>query len=115
MYLNQGFAQKKLVLTNITGYKIASSICRKKYEDGGVCILLQDHYESIDSSNITAVSIEYVVEVCAKELPNDKILLVSLYWNGRQKKDFDKQIKVILNHINNKYSKLNIISGEISI
>lgn len=84
-----------------------------KNEGGGACILLQDHYESINSTDITDLPIEHVVEVCATELP-DKILLISMYWNGRDNV-FDKQEKVIINHINNTYSKHNRILGDINV
>lgn len=93
------------------GYKIASSYCRKHRGGGGVCILLHDSIESIDRTDITDLSIEYVIEVCAIELPKHNILLLSVYWNRNEEDIFYSQLKLILNYVNCKYSKLNIVLG----
>lgn len=56
------------------------------------------------------MSIEYVLELCATELPNN-LLIISMYWNGREEEVLYQQLNKILKYIMTKYSKLNIIIG----
>lgn len=102
---------QKLAMIQLSNYKLAASFCRKFRTGGGVCIFLQDNLEYIEKEEIAKMSIEYVMEVCAVELPKENILLLTIYWNRREEELFYKQIKLILKHINDKYSKYNIIIG----
>lgn len=95
----------------IAGYKIASSYSRSTRTGGGVCILLQEYIEYKEISAITDMSMEYILEVCACELPKENLLLITLYWNRREEDISFKQLKQILTYINNKYSTRNIIIG----
>lgn len=102
---------EKQELIKFSGYKIASSYCRSTRTGGGVCILLQEHIDCINRSDITDKSIEYVLELCATELPKENLLIIAMYWNRREEEVFYQQLKLILNYLNNKCSKLNIIIG----
>lgn len=105
------FTQDKLDLIQFSGYKFAASYCRSTRTGGGVCILIQDHIDCIHRTDITNMSIEYVIEVCATELIKENLLIISMYWNKREEDTFYQQLKLILKYINLKYSKLNIIIG----
>lgn len=99
-------------MIQFSGYKIATSYCRKSRGGGSVCILVQDHIEFIERNDITNMSIEYVIELCAIELPKENILLLTIYWNKKEEDIFITQLEKNLNYINkNKYSKLDIIIG----
>lgn len=101
----------KLDLISITGYKIASSYCRVNYAGGSVCILLPENTEFIERKDFEKFSVEYVIELCAVELYNENILLISVYWNGREKDIFNRQLKLLLTHINNNYRHCNVVLG----
>lgn len=57
------------------------------------------------------MSIEYVIEVCAVELQIENLLLIIIYWNRREEAKFYKQLKQILDYLNKKDSRLNIVIG----
>lgn len=57
------------------------------------------------------MSIEYVIEVCAVELVKEKIILLTLYYNGKKEDLFYEKLEIILNYINNKFSKYKVIIG----
>lgn len=104
-------SQNKLSLINFNGYKIAASYCRENRGGGGVCILIEEQKNCIERCDITNLSLEYILEVCATEIPNENILLVAMYWNRREEVTFYSQLNHILTHITKKYSKYNIILG----
>lgn len=104
-------SSEKIEMIQITNYKIAASFCRDSKMGGGVCILLQDHIEHIEEKDIANMSIEYVLETCAAVLPKENILLITIYWNRREEDLFYKQLEKILNYINKKYSKYEIVIG----
>lgn len=70
------FSHEKLDLIQFNGYKFASSYCRRIKPGGGVCILLQNHLDYTQRNDITDMSIEYVLELCATELPNNLLIIV---------------------------------------
>lgn len=104
-------SRDKLSIIDFTGYRIAASYCRSNRGGGGVCILLEEHKEYIEKSDITAMSLEYILEVCAIEISNEGLLLVTMYWNRREENLFYNQLNQILAYINNKYTKLNVVIG----
>lgn len=104
-------SQDKLDLINFPDFKIASSFCRKERIGGGVCIILKKEIESIDRPDITNMSMEYILEICAAELPKENILLINIYWNRREEELFFSQLEKILNYVNKKYHKNNVILG----
>lgn len=95
----------------ISGYKKATSYSRTHRTGGGVCILLQEHLTYKEVNALKDMTIEYVLEVCACELIEENILLITMYWNSREEDVFYNQLKLILNYINNKYSKFKVIIG----
>lgn len=103
--------QEKLDLIHFSGYKFASSFCRTTRTGGGVCILLQEHIECINRNDISEMSKEYIIEICATELLKENLLIVTMYWNRREEEIFYQHLKEILKYINNKYYKLNVIIG----
>lgn len=104
-------SKDKLDLLNYSGYNLAASYCRTNYEGGGVCILLQDDLEYVERQDIMDLSVEYVIEVCAVEITRLNILLLAIYWNGRETEIFYNQLKLILNLMTNKYKKFKILIG----
>lgn len=107
--------KEKLSMIQFSGYNVAASYCRSTRGGGGVCILLQDHFEYIVRNDITNMSIDYVIELWAIELPKENILLLTIYWNRREEVTFYSQLNIILNNINTKYSKHNVVIGDLSI
>jgi hypothetical protein len=101
----------KLSLIQLSGYKVSAAFCREARTGGGVCILLQDHIEYTPREDITKFSIEYVLEMCAIELTEQKTILITMYWNRREEDLFYNTLKQTLDYINIKYSGYNIILG----
>lgn len=104
-------SQGKKELININRYILAASYCRPNYEGGGVCILLREDLEFIERKDIMDKSVEYIIEVCAIELPKLKTILITLYWNNRQPDIFYRQLTLILELLLKKYNKNKIIFG----
>lgn len=102
---------EKLNMINLTNYKIAASYCRNLRTGGGVCILLKNHIEYIERKEISEMSIEYVLEICAIELVKEDILLLNLYFNGKKEDQFYEQLGNILNYVTKKFTKYKIILG----
>lgn len=102
---------EKRDLLHVNGYLIASSYCRKKHVGGGVCILLQDNIQFIERKDIVDITVEYVIEICAVEIPKQNLLLITLYWNEKETDTFYNQLSKLLNLLANKYSKYNVIIG----
>lgn len=101
----------KLSNLHFSGYKIAASYCRRTRGGGGVCILLQNHFEYKEICDISNMSVEYCIELCAIELPNENVLIVTIYWNRREEEVFTRKLKELMYYINNKYLKYNVILG----
>lgn len=70
----------KLELLSINNYHIASFFCRETQEGGGVCILIKNSIEYCKREDITLLSVESNIELCAIELSNINLLLINLYW-----------------------------------
>lgn len=104
-------SSEKLELIHLTNYQVAASYCRTSRTGGGVCILLKNNMEYLELKEISHMSIEYVVEICAVELINYNIILLTLYYNGKKEDLFYEKIKTILDYINKKFSKHKIILG----
>lgn len=104
-------SHEKMKIINFDGYKFAASFCRQARTGGGVAILLQNHVEFIEKTDISDMSIEYVLEICATELPQENVILIVMYWNRREEDLFYKQLSNILQYINTKYHKYKIIIG----
>lgn len=103
-------------MIDFSGYKVAESFCRENRGGGGVCILLEEHKDNIERNDITEMSLEYILEVCAIEIPNENLLLVTMYWNRREENIFYNQLNQILAYINNNNAKLNtVIRGDFNI
>lgn len=101
----------KLALIKCNKYKVSASYCRKNRAGGGVAILTRDHLESVEKTDISSMSIEYILEVCATELPHSNIILIVMYWNRREEEKFYEQLNKILKYLSNKYCKYKIIIG----
>lgn len=103
--------EAKIELLKFSGYKFATSFSRQNRVGGGVCILLQDHIEYAELTEITNMSIEYVVEMCAVKLTNENLIIVSLYWNSREEDVFYDRLNKMLNFVNNKFPRFNVVIG----
>lgn len=103
--------EAKLELLQISGYRIASHFTRKNRVGGGVCILLQDDVEYEDVTSITDTSIEYNLELCAVKLTRQNVLLICAYWNGDDRDRFNSQLNILLNLLQKKYPKTDIVIG----
>lgn len=104
-------SQNKLNMIHFNGYKIAASYCRRNRGGGGVCILLDENKEHIERKEISEMSIEYIIEVCATELPKENLLIITIYWNRREEEIFYHQLTKILTHVNKKFCKSKLIIG----
>lgn len=97
--------EEKKDLINFSNYHIATSYCRTKHAGGGVCIVAHNNVEYKVKKEIKNMSIEYVVEMCAIDISEFNLLLITVYWNGRETDIFYSQITLLLNHLIKKYSK----------
>ncbi|KAI5632658.1 reverse transcriptase (RNA-dependent DNA polymerase) domain-containing protein [Phthorimaea operculella] len=104
-------SQDKLDLIHFENYKLASAFCRTNYACGGIAILLENHLNCVEKNDINLFTIEYVIEICAIEIPEENLLIITVYWNGLNEDCFDKQLKLLMCHLNNKYKKHKIIIG----
>lgn len=95
---------EKSSLINCTGYNLAASYWRPNSRGGGVCILLQNEFEYLEKQDITNLSVEHVIELCAIIISRFNVLLIVLYWNGKKAEVFYRQLTKLLNLINNKYN-----------
>lgn len=70
----------------LRGYNVASAFYRNNHEAGGVCILLKDNIDYKECSEIDSLSIEFIFEICAIEIPIFNLILIVIYWpeNNRQ-------------------------------
>ncbi|KOB64609.1 putative 5-formyltetrahydrofolate cyclo-ligase-like protein [Operophtera brumata] len=66
----------KIDLLSIEGYNTASLFCRSSYEGGGVTILLKEGIEYIECEDINAISVEYLIEICAIDIINLNTILI---------------------------------------
>ncbi|KAL4713321.1 hypothetical protein ACJJTC_012393 [Scirpophaga incertulas] len=95
---------EKLDTLNISRFQIASSYSRANRKGGGVCILLREDIEYKEEYAITEMSVEYIIEACACELPKEKILLIAIYWNRKEEAIIAGQLYTY--NPNNKLNKL---------
>lgn len=93
------------------GYNLVASFHRENHRGGGVCIILKDNIEYIEVKNIMNMSIEYIIEMCAVEILNYDILLIVIYWNGKETDIFYRQLKLTIEYIMKKYKNKKIIMG----
>lgn len=101
----------KIDLLHFDGYNIVSSFCRLNREGGSVCILLKNDIESVERNDIVDISVEYVVEMCAVDIPKFNLLLITLYWNDTEVDIFYERLKMLLELLIRKDSRKNIIIG----
>ncbi|XP_063395759.1 uncharacterized protein LOC134680582 [Cydia fagiglandana] len=104
-------SQAKANLISFKNHHLAASFFRAKHNGGGVSILLRDDVDYVERKEISDMSVEYVIEVCAIELLKFDIILILLYWNGRETDTFYNQLKIILEHLQNKCTNKKIIIG----
>lgn len=88
-------SEDKSDLLHVNGYQIASSYCRKSHTGGGVCILLQDNVQFIERKDIVDLTVEYVIEIGAIIIPKQNVLLITLYWNGKQTDIFEVKTSLV--------------------
>ena len=103
--------KEKLPLFQVDGYAISASYCRRSRRGGGVLILTKGNIETLEVTDITDMSIDYVLELCAVEIKYLNLLIITMYWNGREEDKFYQQLKIIMNYVNNKYTKYRIVVG----
>lgn len=111
-------AKGKIDLLQINGYFIASSFCRQNHEGGCVCILLKEHTEYKEREDIVKLSIEFVIELCAIEIPSLNILIITVYWpdNSREIDLFHEHLEKLLQLITSKdKTKSIIIGGDLNV
>lgn len=104
-------SEEKMSLINLNNYHIVSAYCRKKRCGGGVCIILKDGIEYIERTDIMDMTIEFLVELCAIELYKQNMILITLYWNGKQVDSFFNQLDIIMIHLKTKYANKKVIIG----
>lgn len=102
-------SEEKMSLINLNSYHIVSAYCRKKRCGGGVCIILKDGIEYIERTDIMDMTIEFLVELCAIELYKQNMILITLYWNGKQVDSFFNQLDIIMIHLKTKYANKKVI------
>lgn len=94
-------------------FVLASSFCRSNREGGGVCIMLRENIEFKERREIADMSVEYIFETCAVEIPNLNILLIVLYWPEKDRKTelFFESLTKVLQFITTKDKRKTIIIG----
>lgn len=105
------FTEVKCNLVHFNDYKISTFFCRKSRQGGGVCIINHKSCPFEEINEIKEMSIEYVIEVCAINVVNDNLIILTTYWNGRETDVFYKQLELILVFITTRYKKSKIIIG----
>ena len=95
------------------GYRLVSCYCRTKHEGGGVCVLLQNEILYKERNDITNLSIELVIEICAIEIPKLNLLIIVLYWpvKNRESVLFYDSLSKLLQLLSKKDNRKNIIIG----
>jgi hypothetical protein len=78
--------QKELV--TIDNYDFAASFNRSQRQGGGVAMLLQQNIEFTERKDISILSIEFIFECCAVEIPKENILLINIYRPDRDVETF---------------------------
>ncbi|KAI5651603.1 endonuclease-reverse transcriptase domain-containing protein [Phthorimaea operculella] len=107
MYKNQIDAMQ------VEGYKLASWFCRTNFTRGGSCIYLKEGIEYIEKKEFVELSVEYIIEISAIEIPQINLVLVCLYWpDSKRKPDtFFKTLSQLLNILKTKYAQKKVILG----
>lgn len=72
--------ERKQDLLKLENFNCGTSYCRRKREGGGVCILVKEGIEYKERIDITDIATEYVLELCALEIPGLDLLVTVLYW-----------------------------------
>lgn len=100
-------------LLALEGYTLASQFSRRNYEGGGVCVFVKDKINFIELEDVKKLSVEYIIELCAIELPSLSVILIVLYWPDKKREEtvVKTQLQKLLNLITTKYAKKNIIIG----
>jgi exonuclease III len=101
----------------IVNYSLAAQFCRKS-RDGGSCILVRNIHKYKSLPDIADLSIPNIIECCAIELTDHKIIIITIYRvprndNQRMRIFFHKLIN-ILNKLCYTNKKV-IISGDFNI
>lgn len=95
----------------LSGYSIASSFCRKEHDGGGVCIIVKDNLDFIPRYDLINMSVEFIIEISAIEIPKLNLIIVNLYRADRHLNVFYEQITKLLNLIIRKNMSKNVIVG----
>jgi hypothetical protein len=99
--------QTKAELTHFENYHIAAAFHRETRNEGGVSILLlRDNVKYTENREIMAMSVEYVLETCAIELPDLDLLSIVLHWNNRDIDIFYAHLRLILDTCKQKKKKI---------
>lgn len=103
----------RIELLQMDNFVLASSFCRSNREGGGVCIMLRENIEFKERREIANMSVEYIFETCAVEIPNLNILLIVLYWPEKDRKTelFFESLTKVLQFITTKDKRKTIIIG----
>lgn len=83
----------------IPGYELASFYGRKNSIRGGAAIFVINDLEFKELSIVKELSLEMVCEAAAIELPNEKIIVISLYRPYNTDVNYFKNFLVCLNNI----------------
>lgn len=102
---------EKIPLLNCNGYNLAAWYCRRDYAGGGTCILLKKELDFEERSDINNLTIEYTIEISAITIPKLNLILIVIYWNGRQADIFYNQLIKLLTLLVAKYKSMNIVIG----
>lgn len=102
---------EKIPLINCNGYNLASWYCRRNYAGGGTCIFLKKELAFDERNDLVSLSIEYIIEVSAIIVTKLNLLLIVIYWNGRQPDIFYDQLLKLLKLLVTKYNSLKIVIG----
>jgi hypothetical protein len=105
----------KLETVQLDGYIVAASYCRENHKRGGVIILTREGIEYIERKDISNLSIEFVVEYCSVEIHYLNILILSVYWNGRDMDIFLESFKKLLEKLKMERHKSIVIGGDFNI
>jgi hypothetical protein len=95
----------------IPGYRIGSLYCRQHYGGGGVCLFVRDNIDFIERKDIVDYSVEFIIEICAIEIPKLNLILIGLYRADRHIDNFYQQINRMLKVLNSKYKKKYVVIG----
>lgn len=70
-----------------------------------MCILLKESLRYIEHEDIKALSVEYIIEICAIDVPEINVMLIVIYWLDSKRKVniFYEQLEKLLQVVRKKY------------